>query len=130
MVKIWSKHSQSKLPSRSSPRVQDPNRESDNVIAHSVLIDFYESMLPVPSSFELPPQYRNKFTHVSEMESYKFYRTALRWLTALSFLGLVSMSVSALFSVDLGGCANPVFKFLCPWLCAKAGQRPNQYSSV
>ena len=109
---------------------QDPNRESDNVIAHSVLIDFYESMLPVPSSFELPPQYRNKFTHVSELESYKFYRTVLRWLTALSFIGLVVMSVSALFNVDLGRYADAVFKTLCPWLCAKAGQRPNEYSTV
>lgn len=110
--------------------IQDPNRESDNVIAHSVLIDFYESLLSVPSSFELPPQYRNKFTHVSELESYKFYRTVLRWLTALSFLGLVVMSVSALFNVDLGRYADAVFKTICPWLCAKTGQRPNQFSSV
>ena len=41
---------------QASLSMQDPNRESDNVIAHSVLIVFYESLLPVPSSFELPPQ--------------------------------------------------------------------------
>ena len=103
---------------------------SDNAVAHSVLVDFYESMLPVPSSFELPPQYRNKFTHVSELESYKFYRAVLRWLTALSFLGLVVMSVSALLNIDLGRCADAVLTTLCPWLCAKPGQQPKQCSSV
>ena len=38
----------------------DPTREEENKMVHAVLIDFLESVLPVPSSFELPQDYRNK----------------------------------------------------------------------
>ena len=33
-------------------------------------MDFYESMFPVPSQFELPPYYRNKYLHLNEFLKY------------------------------------------------------------
>ena len=42
----------------------------DNVIIQAHLMDFYESMFPVPSQFELPPYYRNKYLHLNEFLKY------------------------------------------------------------
>lgn len=35
-----------------------------------VLRDFYESMFPVPSQFELPRQYRNRFLYLWELNEW------------------------------------------------------------
>ena len=32
--------------------------------------DFLESMFPKPSQFELPPEYRNRFLHVDELNEW------------------------------------------------------------
>ncbi|XP_033888880.3 N-acetylglucosamine-1-phosphotransferase subunits alpha/beta isoform X2 [Acipenser ruthenus] len=34
----------------------------------AVLRDFYESMFPIPSQFELPREYRNRFLHMQELQ--------------------------------------------------------------
>ena len=52
----------------------DASRTDDNRLIHAILVDFLESVLPVPSTFELPPDYRNKFTHTYQLERWKFYR--------------------------------------------------------
>ena len=36
----------------------------------AVLLDFYESILPVASSFELPREYRNRFLHTRELREW------------------------------------------------------------
>lgn len=36
----------------------------------AVLRDFYESMFPIPSQFELPREYRNRFLHVHELQEW------------------------------------------------------------
>lgn len=35
-----------------------------------VLVDFYESLFPTPSLFELPRMYRNRFLHVHELKAW------------------------------------------------------------
>lgn len=35
-----------------------------------VLRDFYESMFPLPSQFELPRQYRNRFLYLWELNEW------------------------------------------------------------
>lgn len=36
----------------------------------AVLRDFYESMFPIPSQFELPREYRNRFLHMHELQEW------------------------------------------------------------
>ncbi|KAL5473979.1 hypothetical protein EMCRGX_G028549 [Ephydatia muelleri] len=46
------------------------HRKHDANMAKMVLLDFYESFYPLPSQFELLPQYRNRFMYVSELEEW------------------------------------------------------------
>ena len=52
-------------------------RLEDNRVVHALLVDFLESVLPVPSSFELPHDFRNKFTHTFQLNKWKFYRSGV-----------------------------------------------------
>jgi UDP-N-acetylglucosamine-lysosomal-enzyme len=108
----------------------DPSRVTDNALVQSVLVDFFESVLPAPSVFELPPEYRNKFSHIFELSQWQFYRTLLRCLTAFSFFGLVLMSVSAFFKVDLCKWAESALRTVFPWLCAKTNKEKKEGYSV
>jgi len=36
----------------------------------AILADFYESLFPVTSQFELPREYRNRFTHIDELREW------------------------------------------------------------
>ena len=38
--------------------------------AKMILLDFYESLYPNPSQFELSPQYRNRFLHTAELNEW------------------------------------------------------------
>lgn len=42
----------------------------DAVTVKAVLRDFYESMFPLPSQFELPREYRNRFLHMEELQEW------------------------------------------------------------
>ena len=59
----------------------DPLRTKDNEYVATLLLDFMESVLPVPSSFELPQEYRNRYVQAdafmpgtSFMYHFKFTR--------------------------------------------------------
>lgn len=47
----------------------DHAREDAKII-RSILKDFYESLFPIPSQFELPPDYKNRFLYKHEMDSW------------------------------------------------------------
>lgn len=38
-----------------------------------LLIDFYESLFPLPSQFELAPNYRNRFLYTSDLKQWSVY---------------------------------------------------------
>lgn len=42
----------------------------DAATVKAVLRDFYESMFPLPSQFELPREYRNRFLHMDELQEW------------------------------------------------------------
>lgn len=42
----------------------------DATTVKAVLRDFYESMFPMPSQFELPREYRNRFLHMDELQEW------------------------------------------------------------
>jgi len=54
-----------------------------------VLQDFYESFFPIPSRFELPPEYHNRFLHVDELHEWRHYEM---WLRRFTF-GCLSVAV-------------------------------------
>lgn len=72
----------------------DANEESANKMVHAVLVDYLESVLPVPSSFELPLDYRNKFLHASELARWQIYRSALTIITYSCILFLIIVSIA------------------------------------
>lgn len=39
-------------------------------LAKLILVDFYESLFPIPSQFEIPRQFRNRFLHVDELREW------------------------------------------------------------
>lgn len=52
----------------------DPIRYSENEMVYALLNDFYRSLYPLRSSFELLPQYRNRFSHKHELYEWKASR--------------------------------------------------------
>ncbi|XP_011645011.1 N-acetylglucosamine-1-phosphotransferase subunits alpha/beta [Pogonomyrmex barbatus] len=56
----------------------DPIRHSENEIVRALLNDFYRSLYPLRSSFELPSQYRNRFSHRHELFEWRANRAKIR----------------------------------------------------
>ncbi|XP_011343574.1 N-acetylglucosamine-1-phosphotransferase subunits alpha/beta isoform X3 [Ooceraea biroi] len=56
----------------------DPARHSENEIIRALLNDFYRSLYPLRSSFELPAQYRNRFSHRHELLQWRASRAKVR----------------------------------------------------
>lgn len=63
-------------------------------LVKAVLRDFYESILPVPSKFELPREFRNKFLHVRDLRQWWHYRELTRVLLYLFLFVLVAFALS------------------------------------
>jgi len=63
-----------------------------------VLRDFYESLFPKPSRFELPMEYRNRFLHVDELHGWWHYRTWLQRFTVGCFSIAVVFSIVSFYS--------------------------------
>ena len=76
------------------------NIDHDNVEAitiKAVLVDFYETMFPVPSQFELPPFYRNRFLYIHELNEWRQYRDIVRILTYTALGILIAFAITAFF---------------------------------
>lgn len=56
----------------------DPLRQSENEVVRALLNDFYRSLYPLRSTFELPVQYRNLFTHRNELFEWRANRARAR----------------------------------------------------
>lgn len=68
----------------------DPIRRSENEIVRALLNDFYRSLYPLRSTFELPSQYRNRFSHLRELLEWRASRAKARNLL-LCLLALLLM---------------------------------------
>uniref|UniRef100_A0A8C2DET0 N-acetylglucosamine-1-phosphotransferase subunits alpha/beta n=1 Tax=Cyprinus carpio TaxID=7962 RepID=A0A8C2DET0_CYPCA len=64
----------------------------------AVLRDFYESMFPLPSQFELPREYRNRFLHMTELQEWRIYRDKLKFWTHCVLVTLVVFTVLSFFA--------------------------------
>uniref|UniRef100_A0AAY4DAH2 N-acetylglucosamine-1-phosphotransferase subunits alpha/beta n=1 Tax=Denticeps clupeoides TaxID=299321 RepID=A0AAY4DAH2_9TELE len=67
----------------------------------AVLRDFYESMFPLPSQFELPREYRNRFLHMAELQEWRSYRDTLKFWTHCVLVTLVFFTVISFFAEQL-----------------------------
>lgn len=72
----------------------DGNRVEDNERVQMFLWDFYESILPVPSQFELPMEFQNKFTRLNDIRQWQWFRTGIRLITVSATILLVAILLS------------------------------------
>uniref|UniRef100_K1PK27 N-acetylglucosamine-1-phosphotransferase subunits alpha/beta n=1 Tax=Magallana gigas TaxID=29159 RepID=K1PK27_MAGGI len=86
------------------PRGQEPEDYYDKRMVKAILHDFYESVFPLRSQFELPLEYRNRFIHVDELREWKAYRDWMKLLTHISIILLVLLIVSSYFSDQIEAC--------------------------
>ncbi|CAH1118559.1 unnamed protein product [Phaedon cochleariae] len=56
----------------------DATKEEENELVTSLLLDFYLSLFPHPSKFELPDDIRNKFLYVRDLNGWKTYRNNIK----------------------------------------------------
>ncbi|XP_069376510.1 N-acetylglucosamine-1-phosphotransferase subunits alpha/beta isoform X1 [Paralichthys olivaceus] len=73
----------------------------DAATVKAVLRDFYESMFPLASQFELPREYRNRFLHMDELQEWRVYRDKLKFWTHCVLVTLVIFTVMSFFAEQL-----------------------------
>ncbi|XP_004623974.1 N-acetylglucosamine-1-phosphotransferase subunits alpha/beta [Octodon degus] len=85
------------------------HNHKDAQTVKAVLRDFYESMFPVPSQFELPREYRNRFLHMHELREWRAYRDKLKFWTHCVLATLIIFTVFSFFAEQLIALKRKVF---------------------
>uniref|UniRef100_H3ACN5 N-acetylglucosamine-1-phosphotransferase subunits alpha/beta n=1 Tax=Latimeria chalumnae TaxID=7897 RepID=H3ACN5_LATCH len=75
----------------------------------AVLRDFYESMFPISSQFELPKEYRNRFLHMHELQDWRAYRDKLKFWTHCVLVTLIVFTVFSFFAEQLIAIKRKIF---------------------
>ena len=75
-------------------------------------MDFYESMFPVPSQFELPPIYRNKYLHLNEFLKYSRMRKMLSSGFYLVLVIMILIVIANIFHLNVAQQLRNVFDTL------------------
>ncbi|CAH1107574.1 unnamed protein product [Psylliodes chrysocephalus] len=88
----------------------DESKESENELVRAILYDFYLSLFPIPSRFELPQELRNKFAYVEELNEWKSNRMLVKiCLYILIFVILCFITFNSCKKM----CYQVVNKFFC-----------------
>ncbi|XP_068047067.1 N-acetylglucosamine-1-phosphotransferase subunits alpha/beta isoform X2 [Anomalospiza imberbis] len=82
------------------------HNHKDAQTVKAVLRDFYESMFPIPSQFELPREYRNRFLHMHELQEWRAYRDKLKFWTHCVLITLILFTVISFFAEQVGALSN------------------------
>ncbi|XP_004675811.1 PREDICTED: N-acetylglucosamine-1-phosphotransferase subunits alpha/beta [Condylura cristata] len=77
------------------------HNHKDAQTVKAVLRDFYESMFPIPSQFELPREYRNRFLHMHELQEWRAYRDKLKFWTHCVLATLIMFTIFSFFAEQL-----------------------------
>nr|XP_004650281.2 N-acetylglucosamine-1-phosphotransferase subunits alpha/beta [Jaculus jaculus] len=77
------------------------HNHKDAQTVKAVLRDFYESMFPIPSQFELPREYRNRFLHMHELQEWRAYRDKLKFWTHCVLATLIIFTIFSFFAEQL-----------------------------
>lgn len=75
----------------------DHNVNQANTVK-AILADFYESLFPLQSQFELPQDYHNRFTNIDELREWRKYRDWLKFWTHIALILLVLFTVASYFA--------------------------------
>ncbi|KAK0167264.1 hypothetical protein PV327_004686 [Microctonus hyperodae] len=75
----------------------DPSRKSENEVIRALLNDFYRSLYPLRSNFELPAQYRNRFSHRDDLYEWRASRARARNILLLLVSLLMFFTIYHLF---------------------------------
>ncbi|KAK8733624.1 hypothetical protein OTU49_006396 [Cherax quadricarinatus] len=78
----------------------DP-RSKENDLIHALVQDTYESLFPVPSSFELPVNYRNRFLYIEELLAWRKWRDLIRALIYACLASLIFLTLINFFSTEV-----------------------------
>ncbi|KAF8795915.1 N-acetylglucosamine-1-phosphotransferase like protein [Argiope bruennichi] len=70
-------------------------------VIRAVIQDFYESLFPTRSQFELSPEYRNRFLYVSELREWRRTRDIIRVVTYLTLGILILFSVISFWKSEI-----------------------------
>lgn len=81
----------------------EESRPSDNELVRAILYDFYLSLFPHPSKFELPEYSRNRFLYMDELNEWKRAHSILKLVLVLA---IVSMMFLTFFNVFKKGCCK------------------------
>lgn len=84
--------------------------KKDAELIKALLVDFYQSLFPIPSQFELSQEYRNRFLRVGELTEFMKEREVVKFWTNILIVILV---LAAFFSIFPGGFFYLV-QVLCP----------------
>ncbi|XP_006888600.1 PREDICTED: N-acetylglucosamine-1-phosphotransferase subunits alpha/beta [Elephantulus edwardii] len=85
------------------------HNHKDAQTVKAVLRDFYESMFPIPSQFELPREYRNRFLHMHELQEWRAYRDKLKFWTHCVLATLIIFTVLSFFAEQLIALKRKIF---------------------
>ncbi|GAB1598387.1 N-acetylglucosamine-1-phosphotransferase subunits alpha/beta-like isoform X1 [Argonauta hians] len=90
----------------------------------AILNDFFESLFPKQSHFELPKEYRNRFLRLHELQEWQKYRNWLRFWTYLTLVVLVMLAA-------LSFCSDRIESLHRRYLYRRpTSQNKNKHSSV
>lgn len=84
--------------------------KKDAELIKALLVDFYQSLFPIPSQFELPVEYRNRFLHISDLNEWKKEREEVRFWTNVLVAILILAAILTLFPGPL----IYLIQLLCP----------------
>ncbi|XP_032202488.1 N-acetylglucosamine-1-phosphotransferase subunits alpha/beta isoform X2 [Mustela erminea] len=85
------------------------HNHKDAQTVKAVLRDFYESMFPIPSQFELPREYRNRFLHMHELQEWRTYRDKLKFWTHCVLATLIMFTIFSFFAEQLIALKRKIF---------------------
>ncbi|XP_072123501.1 N-acetylglucosamine-1-phosphotransferase subunits alpha/beta isoform X2 [Mobula birostris] len=85
------------------------HNHKDGATVKAVLRDFYESLFPVASQFELPREYRNRFLHMHELREWRAYRDKLKFWTHCVLVTLIAFTVCSFFAEQLIALKRKIF---------------------
>ncbi|XP_053572958.1 N-acetylglucosamine-1-phosphotransferase subunits alpha/beta isoform X2 [Bombina bombina] len=85
------------------------HNHKDAQTVKAVLRDFYESMFPIPSQFELPREYRNRFLHMRDLQDWRSYRDKLKFWTHCVLGSLIVFTVISFFAEQLIALKRTIF---------------------
>ncbi|CAG0878998.1 unnamed protein product [Darwinula stevensoni] len=83
----------------------DKDQDAKDVhLIQALMRDFYESIHPIPSSFEHPAILRNRFLYLRDLQDWLFYRNILRFLTYGLFFVLLLITLLSFLRVQTPSC--------------------------